>query len=147
MKRSTMGLGVLLLFLIVFFAVISFQNPRSYKNDSNQVTGSQEIRWNTDLETALKEAKTTNKSIFVDFYADWCGYCGDLDDETFPSPLVKNKLIQNYVLLKVDVDENPELASKYQAYSLPTMVVLDSNGQEIKRIIGFQTAEQLANQI
>jgi thiol:disulfide interchange protein DsbD len=51
------------------------------------------------------------------------------------------------VLLKINVDENPELSQKYQAYSLPTVVILDDNGNEINRIIGYQSPEQLLSQI
>jgi len=83
----------------------------------------------------------------IDFYADWCSYCGEMDEETFTDPQVKEKLTQNYVLLKVDVDKNPDLSSKYRAYSLPTIVIVDSSGNEIKRIIGYQTPEQLLSQI
>jgi thiol:disulfide interchange protein DsbD len=55
--------------------------------------------------------------------------------------------MKNYVLLKLDVDANPQLSQKYQAYSLPTIIILDYNGREIKRIIGYQSPEQLLTQL
>lgn len=70
-----------------------------------------------------------------------------MDKNTFSSPEVQEKLSQNYVLVKIDVDKNPGPSSKYQAYSLPTMLILDSEGNEINRIIGYQSPENLLGQI
>jgi thiol:disulfide interchange protein DsbD len=70
-----------------------------------------------------------------------------MDEVTYTDPQVVEKLTQNYVLVKINVDDNPDLSSQYQAYSLPTMVILDSDGNEINRIIGYQTPEQLLDQI
>lgn len=70
-----------------------------------------------------------------------------MDDLTYASSEVKEKLMKNYVLLKLDVDANPQLSQKYQAYSLPTIIILDYNGREIKRIIGYQSPEQLLTQL
>lgn len=105
------------------------------------------LPWDTDINQAMQKAKNTNKNIFVNFHADWCTYCHKMDDEVFSSTEIKEKLTKNYVLLKINVDQNPELSTQFQTYSLPTIIILDSNGNEIKRIIGYQSAEQLSNQI
>lgn len=137
-----MGIAVILGSLLVVGLALSSSNNNETKTDT-----SNSLQWGTDLNQAMQEAKNTDKKIFVDFYAGWCSYCQEMDEVTYTDPQVKEKLTQNYVLLKVDVDENPELSSQYQAYSLPTMIILDSNGNEIKRIIGYQTPEELLNQI
>ncbi len=126
--------------LVVGVAVSSLNNNKPTDNTPP-------LQWGTDLNQAMQEAKATNKSIFVDFYADWCAYCKEMDEVTYTDPQVKSKLNQNYVLLKVDVDENPSISSKYQAYSLPTMIILDANGNEVKKIIGFQSPEQMLSKI
>lgn len=142
MDKYIMGIAVILGSLLVVGLALSSSNNNETKTDT-----SNSLQWGTDLNQAMQEAKNTDKQIFVDFYAGWCSYCQEMDKVTYTDPQVKEKLTQNYVLLKVDVDENPELSSQYQAYSLPTMIILDSNGNEIKRIIGYQTPEELLSQI
>lgn len=126
--------------LVAGAAVSTLTSNKTTNNNST-------LNWTTNINQAMQEAKATNKTIFADFYGDSCSYCKEMDEGTYTDPQVMAKLSQNYVLLKVNVNENPSLSSKYQAYSLPTMVIMDSNGNEIKRIIGYQSPEQLLNQI
>ena len=142
MDKYFIWISVILVALLMVGVVVSGLNVK--KTETNT---SSPLQWGTDLNQAMQEAKATNKSIFVDFYADWCAYCKEMDEVTYENPQVKEKLTKNYVLLKVDVDKNPDISSKYKAYSLPTMIIMDSNGNEIKRIIGYQTPEQLISQI
>ncbi len=142
MNKIFIGIVVILISLLVIGLSISSLTSDKTTNDTTP-----SLQWGTDINQAMQEAKNTNKSIFVDFYADWCSYCREMDEVTYTDPQVKEKLTQNYVLLKVDVDENPELSSKYQAYGLPTMLILDSNGNEVTRISGFQSPEQLLTHI
>ena len=141
MREYFIGIVVIIISLLVLG--LSIHTLTSKETESNTSS----IQWGNDLNQAMDEAKKSNKTIFIDFYADWCSYCGEMDEKAFTDPQVVAKLTQNYVLLKVDVDENPSLSSKYTAYSLPTMVIVDSSGNEIKRIIGYQTPEQLLSQI
>lgn len=141
MREYFIGIVVIIISLLVL--VLSIHTLTSNEIETNTSS----IQWGNDLNQAMEEAKKSNKTIFIDFYADWCSYCGEMDEETYTDPQVVGKLTQNYVLLKVDVDENPSLSSKYKAYSLPTIVIVDSSGNEIKRIIGYQTPEQLLSQI
>lgn len=141
MDKYFIWISVIIIALLMVGAVVSGLSGK--KTDTNTSS----LQWGTDLNQAMQEAKTTNKSIFVDFYADWCTYCREMDDVTYTDPQVKEKLTHNYVLVKVDVDKNSDISSKYQAYSLPTMIILDSNGNQLKRIIGYQTPEQLLSKI
>jgi len=141
MRKYFIGIVVIIISLLVL--VLSIHTLTSKETETN----TNSVQWGNDLNQAMEEAKKSNKTIFIDFYADWCSYCGEMDEETFTDPQVVGKLTQNYVLLKVDMDENPDLSSKYKAYSLPTMVIVDSSGNEIKRIIGYQTPEQILSQI
>lgn len=71
----------------------------------------------------------TQEKILVDFYANWCGPCKML------SPVLES--VSNEIkILKVNVDENQELARKYGIMSIPCIILFD-NGKEIKRNIGF----------
>lgn len=66
--------------------------------------------------------------VLVDFYADWCGPCKML------GPLLEK--VDNVDVLKVNVDNNQELARKYGVMSIPCLILFDE-GREIKRNVGF----------
>lgn len=142
MNKYSISLILFFIGLLIVAVIVSSLNGDETNKDIKS-----SIKWDNDYNHAVQEAKNTNKKIFVYFYADWCAYCTQMDEVTYASSEVKEKLTQNYVLLKLDVDANPQLSQKYQAYSLPTIIILDSNGQEINRIIGYQSPEQLLNQI
>ncbi|GAB4305832.1 MAG: hypothetical protein Kow0019_00100 [Methanobacteriaceae archaeon] len=134
---------ILILALIIGLIIGAFAISSLHKN--NSIPGNSDLNWNNDYDTALQEAKQTNKPIFIDFYTEWCGACQMLDQETFSNPQVMEKLNSNYVLLKVDIDRNPELASQYQIYSIPTIVIIDSKGQIIMRQEGYIPPDQILN--
>jgi len=140
-------LGIFLLVLIVFVAVMSQTIRDKSVIASSNVSSSSEFKWNTDLSATLQDAKKINKSVFVDFYADWCPYCRELDENTFSDPQIQQKLVQNYLLVKINVDQNPASSSQYKVYSLPTLLVLNPDGQEMRRIEGYQGPDQLLSQI
>jgi thioredoxin 1 len=86
-----------------------------------------------DFEQTLK----AGLPVFVDFYAEWCGPC------KLAAPIVE-KLAGEYqdrvVIAKVDVDENRALAQKYGVMSIPTVLVFNKVGEEVKEIdrkVGF----------
>jgi thiol:disulfide interchange protein DsbD len=141
MNKYFIAIAIIIISLLVVGVAVSSLNS----NKTTDTTPS--LQWGTDLNQVMQEAKASNKSIFVDFYADWCAYCVEMDEVTYQDPQVKEKLTENYVLLKLNVDDNPELSQKYRAYGLPIMIILDSNGNEINRIIGYQSPQQLLSQI
>ena len=68
------------------------------------------------------------EKVLVDFYANWCGPCKML------SPILEK--LEEIKVLKVNVDENPELARKYGVMSIPCLILFDK-GKELKRNVGF----------
>lgn len=78
------------------------------------------------------EVINSDKKVLIDFYADWCGPCKRL------SPIVdkvaKEKTDVKFV--RIDVDNNKELANRYNVSSIPTLVVIE-NGKEINRSVGL----------
>jgi len=138
MNKFFLGLGIII--IVTAVVLIVFGQPSVSNNQSNADT-----TWQTNLDSALQDAKNTNKPIFIDFYADWCSYCKELNESTLSDPNVKKKLNQDYVKVDINTDQNPDLSSRYKIYSLPTLVILNSNGQEIKRQEGYVSADQLLN--
>ena len=135
-------LGIVVLFIIVIYAVSTIEKNTETQQSQNQ---SIKLQWNFDLNSGFLLAQKSNKLVFVDFYADWCGYCKELDENTYTDTYVQQRLAQKYVLVKINVDQNPDLASKYKVYGLPTLVILDANGNEIKRQEGYVTPSELLN--
>lgn len=80
----------------------------------------------------------------VDFWAPWCGPCKTL------GPIFEELATENidkaFQFGKVNVDEQPDLATKYEVLSIPTMIIF-KNGQEVDRIIGLQSKEDLQEKI
>ena len=76
--------------------------------------------------------------MLLDFYADWCGPC------RMVSPLVDEIAEENpqYLIGKVNVDMEPELAQKFQVLSIPTLVVL-KNGKPVSQSVGAKPKEQI----
>jgi thioredoxin 2 len=79
-------------------------------------------------------------TVVVDLWAPWCGPC------RFVSPILED-LSREYAgrikIVKVNVDENPVLTERFQAFSIPTMVVL-KGGRQVDRIVGAMPKPQLA---
>ena len=95
--------------------------------------------WLTSLAEARKAAAAGRRHLLVDLYADWCGWCKVLDREVFSSPKFKQRA-SKFVLLRVDVEDGGEgsmLQSRFEAYSLPTTLVLDHDLALVGRIEGY----------
>jgi len=81
----------------------------------------------------FEETLKKNKLVFVDFWANWCGPCRALA----PTIVELSKEYSGKVLIgKLDVDENPSTAEKFQVFSIPTMIVF-KDGKEAERLVGL----------
>lgn len=142
---KTWVIAALLISLIIGLIMVLTvpQSNNSHSTDNNASNQSYELKWYTNLDAAISEAQKTKKSIFVFFSASWCPACQQLESETLVNNEVKQKLAQNYVAVKIDVDTNPELSSKYGIYSIPALIFMNSNGEETKRIEGYLSPDQL----
>lgn len=96
------------------------------------------IPWAESFEKALEQARTAKKPIMVDFEAEWCSWCKKLDRETFGDERVIRFVRENFVAVKVDTDESPDLAKKYKVGALPTILFLSPEGEELERLHGFR---------
>ena len=85
-----------------------------------------------------EEILNSDKYVLIDFFADWCGPCQRilpvLEEIARENPDIK--------VGKINVDEQPELASKFRVYTIPALFVI-KNGQVIEQAIGVQSKEHL----
>lgn len=141
MQKSVIVVGIIVVMAIAIYGIFGS------KSQKNTETQGSDIKWHTDLDSALQEAKSANKTVFIDFYAIGCSSCQRLDEQTLSDPQVKKKLNQSYVPVKIDIDKNPELVSQFKIYGVPTIVFLNSSGPEIKRHEGYIDQDGLLNQL
>jgi len=96
------------------------------------------------LDQALATARLNNKPVMLDFYADWCVSCKEMEKLTFSNARVKPKL-DSMVLLQADVtantDDDKALLKRFGLFGPPGMIFFNVKGKESGRIIGFQPAD------
>ena len=104
---------------------------------------------NSSFDGAISNAKSQGKLIFLDFTASWCAPCKKMDRVTFKNENLGKFMNQNFVSFKVDNDFfwGMDIADRYNVKAFPTLLVIDVNGDVVKRITGFQTADGLLNQL
>jgi thiol:disulfide interchange protein DsbD len=91
-----------------------------------------------------------NERMVIDFYADWCIPCKELDALTFSDPRVL-KEFERFTVYKVDMTKNNEtnesLRKRFNVIGMPTVLIIDSKGNEIKRLTGFVNADEFLSLI
>jgi thiol:disulfide interchange protein DsbD len=100
-------------------------------------------------EPLLVEARKLKKPVIIDFYADWCAPCRELDEITFHDPEIVKQAKRDFIMIKVDLTRkgNPvheSLLRQYKVKGVPTVVFLDHQGKERGdlRLVDFLPAEQ-----
>lgn len=100
-----------------------------------------------ELDAKLRES--TGKLVMLDFYADWCVSCKEMEHKTFSNAVVRSRL-KDAVLLQADVtansNEHKQLMSRFGLFGPPAIPFFDFSGQEIAgtRVIGFMEADRFA---
>ncbi len=86
-----------------------------------------------------------NERMVIDFYADWCIPCKELDALTFSDKRVL-KEFERFTVYKVDMTKNNEtnesLRKRFDVIGMPTVLIIDSKGNEVKRLTGFVNADE-----
>jgi thioredoxin 1 len=111
---------------------------------SAQEPATEGIKFNVHEWTeALKSAKTGKKLIMLDAYTSWCGPCKMMAKTVFTQKSVGDFYNKNFVCIKIDMEkgEGIELAKKFQVTAYPTFLFVDENGNVVKRVLGYQKAE------
>lgn len=90
----------------------------------------------SNQENFQKDVLDKKGLVFVDFYADWCGPC------RMTGPIIEELAneLKDIFFVKVNVDENPQLTSEYQVFSIPTFIIF-KDGKTVHQFVGAMGKE------
>ena len=123
MKLKTTGFVILSLFLAGFM----------FTSGSASSTG---IEWHS-YDDGIARGKFEKKKVVIHFTADWCYYCGVMEQETFKDPAIISSLNENFISIKVDFDKETDTSALYGVKGLPDTIFLTENGSIIGRRPGY----------
>jgi thiol:disulfide interchange protein DsbD len=104
------------------------------------------------LDSALAEARAAHRPVMLDFTADWCVSCKEMEEYTFPDSGVISAL-KPFVLLRADVTANNSddqaLLKQFKSFGPPTIAFFDASGrqQESFKLVGFTPAEKFRDHV
>ncbi len=144
-KRLIILTGIGIFLGIFLYSSLRSVEPKKIENAPNWVT----------LESAQLEAQETDKLIMVDVYEVGCKYCRAMEREVYPDTTVRIVLDQGYIPVKLDGNSEEtirfngetlsarEFAQNKGAYAFPTVLVLNANGDVLKKRTGFMNVDEL----
>ncbi len=95
----------------------------------------------TTLEEAMATAQKDGKPTVIKFFTDWCYWCKVMDTGTLEKQAAIDAFSKQYVLTKINAEVDTAIATKYAISGYPTTVMLDKDGNEIDRIVGYMPAD------
>ena len=121
--KPVWGLFVILVGVIAVVGVSRLLGPK------------ESIPWRTDFAAAANESRGSGKPVMLYLTASWCGPCQSLKGTTWADADVESAL-KNFVPVKIDIDEHPDLARRYDPQGVPYFAVLNAAGDASKTAVG-----------
>jgi len=152
------GLGLLALLLGIAYLIGALSGARDMLHPLGTVYNTEAQASSTSLFTRIKGLaaleqqlkKSDGKIVMLDFYADWCVSCKEMERYTFADPVIQTKL-KTAILLQADVTanspEDKDLLKKFGLYGPPGILFFDAQGHEMSdfRVVGIQDSAQFLN--
>ena len=123
---------VLLIFVVVTFigALIEWRRPPEL------------VPWRDNLTSAQTEARASNKPVLLYFWAEWCGPCHTMSRTTWSDARVKQAM-GAFVPVKIDIDQQPDVARRYSIDAVPRIIALDRAGNIVASREGLIEADAM----
>ena len=147
--RIRKGLGILM--VIVGASLVFFGFANQYGLGVGQPVASVSERSAAGVEISSDEegfaqARREGKPVVLDFWAEWCPACHELDEKVWPQAAIR-EVLKDYVFVKLDLTKNDErsrmLQKEYGILGMPTVIVFTTEGKELSRFEGFKPAEDV----
>jgi thioredoxin:protein disulfide reductase len=104
------------------------------------------IRWQPFEPASLEVARAAGMPTIIDFVADWCIPCHEMERTTFVNQAVRQQA-QRFAMLKADItrenDDTSALVEQYQVKGVPTVIFIDRDGAEVHRLVGYAAADEM----
>lgn len=138
----------IVLFIVILISITVIYNYFINKNIEKTIQEDTKNEENIEIieiesmEQFEQKVSNENGTIFIDFYATWCMPCKTM------TPIIEELAKENKEVkfLKVDVDKNNELATKYNVMSIPTMLII-KNGKVTKTFVGVTDKESIMKEL
>ena len=122
-------------FIISIIFIGTVQASSSGSSDS--------IQWRNFTDAAFAEAKRDGKLLILDLEAVWCHWCHVMEEKTYSNSDVKKIIKDNYIALKVDQNNRPDLARRYQEWGWPATIFFNADGTELVKRAGYIPPEKM----
>ena len=141
MKNKILIIITVVGFILILILLNTFLNSQNNYLEIGKEENTMEIL-NVTSANFEKEVLNSEKTVIIDFYADWCGPC-----KMF-SPIIESVANENedVKVVKINVDNAQDLAIKYQVMSIPTTVIIQ-NGKEVDRAVGIISKSDLLEMV
>lgn len=155
------ALGVMLVLLAIWIVWPAFSmlrgetDPQNSSRLEKRISPNlvfQVVRSPEELQSILQKAQENKKSVLLDFYADWCISCKEMEAITFTNPEVAKEM-SRFVLVQVDVTVNNSstqaLLKQYGLFGPPAILLFNGLGDEQKglRVVGFMPPERFSQRL
>lgn len=148
MNRVNRMLAVLMLVAAAYYGQVWMGQMGFFKKTTATLT--EKIPWRTDEKAALDEARNRHLPLIVDFTADWCEACHEMDRTLFQNDAIQNAM-KRFVPLRLDVtsdsEEVAQLLEHYKVMSLPLILFVSPDGMALSspRINGIVSVDEFLN--
>jgi thiol:disulfide interchange protein DsbD len=149
-QKISKAVAVLLVIVggILLFIALNgrFQKTEAVTGGKAVAVKNERISWIFSESDAFQQSQIKGKPILIDFFAEWCAACRELDEKTWPDSSVR-RIVSGFVPLKMDMTEknkySAETQKKYGILGMPTVVVWNADGRELGRFSGFKPPKEV----